>query len=255
MQIAVAGNDIPGLTLALRLRIKGHDVVVHPTATPVPLHEQFTVIAPYRDLFLKSGGGLDDLIGLVPIQESLRFAIDGRTVEIPAAGSQRAAIASAFGNEAAAAWSAMLEHAAQVWSKVRADAYTSTSSLEQFARRQLPDQRLRALLRGWNAVTSSPCSDAAMVFPYLTQSFGLWTFDGGLERFESVLRTRCEERGVRFEQTTTAAEALTTHTHFSTMFEAPSRMFRRTTPVATEALGIPFIGMAAEAIAERIGRA
>ena len=255
MHIAVAGNDIAGLTLALRLRIKGHDVAVHPSAPSAPLDERFTAIAPYRDLFLKSGVGLDDLIGLLPVQEPLRFAIDGRDIELPPAGSQRAAVAAVFGDAAAEHWAALLEHAADVWSQVRSGKYLPSTSLRRVARRRLPDRRLQTLLLGWNDATAADVSDAAVVFPYLTQTFGLWTFDGGLPRFESVLRMRCEERGVHFETTAAPADALAVRDHFSSMFAAPARPFRRSAPVATETLGLPFIGMAAEAIAERIGRA
>lgn len=252
MHIAIAGNDIAGLTLALRLRIKGHNVTVHDTVTSSPMDHVFTVIAPYRDLFLKSGGALDDLIGIVPVVEPIRS--DG--VTLPASGAQVPAVAGALGEAAAQEWNAFLQSAADVWSRIRVDACVPRGSIEQELRRSLRNPSLRRL-----AVACFPTSvvgslsDAAVVFPYLLQTFGRWTFEGGLPRFEQVLRDRCTERGVAFSTARAPAHALALDTHFQSTFGAPRRWFRSPNTISTQELGLTFVGMAAESMAERIGRA
>lgn len=253
MRIAVAGDDIAGLTLALRLRIKGHEVVVHRTATAMPtLAEQFTVIAPVRDLFLKSGGALEEQIDLVPVEQPI--VIDGVAVSIPAAGAQAPAILAALGPQAAAEWTALLDRAADTWSRVRTGHYRPTTSLQRFARTELRDPQLRALLLGFGP-SGADLSDAAIVFPYLTQTFGRWTFAGGLPAFESVLRERCGQRGVVIDAAPAPLAVMTTDLHFSSMFAAPKRWYGRARTVHTTSLGLPFVGMAAEAIADAVGRA
>lgn len=252
MHIAVAGNDIAGLTLALRLRIKGHDVTVHDTVVSSPLDDVFTVIAPYRDLFLKSGEALDDVIGILPVTEPIRSG----EVALPPSGAQGPAVASALGDTAAKEWNAFLQSTAAVWAKLRVDAYVPRSSLERALQQSLRSSELRRL-----AIACLPTpavdslSDAAAVFPYLVQTFGLWTFDGGLPRFAHVLRERCTQRGVEFSASPAPTDALTVDAHFHAMFAAPRRWPRRSKTLRTQDLGLPFIGMAAESMAERIGRA
>lgn len=252
MRIAVSGNDIAGLTLALRLRIKGHDITVHDGVTSTPLHETFTVIAPYRDLFLKSGQELDDAIGIIPFGEP----VNSNGVMLPASGAQAPVVASALGGAAAQEWNSFLQAAADVWAKVRVDAYVPRNSFMQVLKRSLRTPQLAQL-----AIACLPTpnvgslSDGAVVFPYLLQTFGRWTFEGGLPQFEHVLRERCAQRGVEFSASSAPAEALSVKHHFTAMFSAPKRWPRRAIAISTHELGLPFIGMAAESMAERIGRA
>lgn len=257
MRIAVAGDDIAGMTLALRLRIKGHDVTVH-AAPAAPIAEQFTVIAPYRDLFLKSGKGLDDLIGLREVTPLLRVNAGGHDIELPPAGAQGPAIARALGEDAAAQWSALLSVAAETWHAIRTKTFTPTASLEKFLQRNLPDTRLHALVHALlPADGAQNLSDAAIVFPYLRQTFGVWEFDGGLNAFSSALRERCLARDVQFSSETAPPDAFTLDEHFAYAFRAPRRWLRepQLQPRITPRLGLPFIGIAAEMIANRVGRA
>ena len=250
MQIAVAGDDIAGLTLALRLRIKGHAVVVHSHSSRTSLDEQFTVIAPMRDLFLKSGGALDDAIGLTAVNDALEV----QGLALPASGAQTPAIRAVWGPEAARAWGLLLQQAAETWQAVRTDRYVPRGSLRRAARRMLPDNRLQTLLMATTPDVEA-LSDAAIVFPYLRQTFGCWRFDGGMSAFESVLRERCLKLGIEVAADPAPANAMSLNQHFQGMFSAPQRWFQRGSTVATAHLGLPFVGMAAEVIADRIGRA
>ena len=250
MQIAVTGNDVAGLTLALRLRIKGHEVTVHERTDTHALDEHFTVIAPMRDLFLKSGGALDDLLGIVPVETPLLF--DG--VALPASGTQVPAVRAAWGDAAGRAWGLLLQQAADVWQAVRTATHTPRRSLHQVARRTFSDARPRALLLA-TVPDVAHLSDAALVYPYLRQAFGCWQFDGGMVAFESVLRERCLKLGIQMSTQPAPTSALSVDTHYQRMFIRPPHWLHRGPTNLTQRLGLPFVGMAAEAIAQRLGRA
>lgn len=256
MRIAVTGDDIAGLTLALRLRIKGHDVTVHDLDAPSlvdmpsPIDDVFTVIAPYRDLFLKSGIALDEVIGIAPVLTP--FTV-GR-VTLPSSGAQAPAIGAALGDDAAREWSAFLEGAADTWSRIRLDRFVARRPLPEELRRSLRTSELRDVASAF-APEPLVLSDAGVVFPYLVQTFGRWRFEGGVSRFTEVLRVRCNELGVMHSATPAPADAVSLDHHFTGAFGAPKRWFKRAREITTQQLGIPFIGMAAEAVADRIGRA
>lgn len=252
MRIAVAGNDIAGLTLALRLRLKGHDVTVHDSDTTSPVPEFFTVIAPYRDLFLKCGDPLDDVIGIVPVTTPLRCG----AVALPPSGAQAPAIAATFGDDAAREWTAFLQTSANVWSQIRVESFVPRRTLVRQLRRSLATPALRDVATAC-VPTSDPqlLSEAATVFPYLMQTFGMWAFDGGLPAFEQALRARCSDHEVQFARSEVPREARSVDNHFSETFGAPRRWLRPPERVRTQQLGLAFVGMAAESIAERIGRA
>lgn len=255
MRIAVAGHDIAGMTLALRLRIKGHDVFVHPTRTSFPLAEDFTVIAPMRDLFLKSGGALDDDIELLEVREPQHCVLDTIRLELPAVGAQVPAISAVLGDDAGKQWGMLLQQAANVWQQVRTDHYRPSMSLGVRLRRTLRDPHLRELVVATLPDIPLPrLGDAAIVFPYLQQTFGRWRFDGGMAAFAEVLRHRCDTIGVRFVDESTA-DAVTLQSHYQRIFGRPRRLGRRDIPELTTRLGLPFIGMAAESVANSIGRA
>lgn len=258
MSIAVSGNDIAGLSLALRLRIKGHDVVVHDAPQNVVIAEQFTVIAPFRDLFLKSGGALDDQIGLREVSAPLHVKCGNVTVALPAAGTQVPAVAAALGIDAGRQWSRLLSDAADTWQAVRTGTFTPRTSLHTYLRQHIADQRLRAIVQALAPYPNARhLSDAAIIAPYLRQTFGVWEFDGGLNAFEMVLRERCASLGIAFASQSAPMNARCVDDYFRPMFAAPRRLIRQPslTPPVTQRLGLPFIGMAAEAIANQIGRA
>lgn len=257
VQYVVEDDGIPGLTLALRLRLKGHDVSLLPGADRHNPGETFTLPAPYRDLFLKSGGPLEDSATLVPAPGHASV-VSGIAVMLPAVGPQSVAVTAAFGAAAGAQWAALMRDAAEVWSKLRTDDYRSTASLRRQARDTLRDRRLHTLLEGYVegfGLDPAYVGDAAIVLPYLDQTFGRWTLADGMQGLEQVLRSRCTEMGVLFSPD--AGERLSLDAFWDVQFAAPTPRWRSgvLAPVATQELGLPWIGMAAEFIADRIGRA
>jgi hypothetical protein len=253
----VEDDGIPGLTLALRLRLKGHDVSLVPGVDRHNPGETFTLPAPYRDLFLKTGGPLEDSATLVQAPGHAAV-VSGSTVTLPAVGPQSVAVTAAFGSAAGTQWAALMRDAAEVWSRLRTDDYRSTASLRRRVRRTLRDRRLHTLIEGYIegfGLDPACIGDAAIVLPYLDQTFGRWTFADGMEGFEQVLRSRCAEMGVRFSPD--AGELLSLDAFWARQFATPTPRWRKgaIAPVATHELGLPWIGMAAEFIADRVGRA
>ena len=252
----IADDGIPGLTLALRLRLKGHAIALAQTP-PVALNECFTLPAPYRDLMLKSGGALEDVAALLaaPPRE---FLVDGRMLALPHVGSQAHAIANTWDSAAGEQWASMNAVAADIWSSLRIGAYTSRGSLPAFARAQLKDQRLRELLYQFVAgfgLDPDTVGDAAAVLPYLEQTFGRWTFASGLDALEAELRRRCSALGVVASDNDRSE--LHVDDFWADAFAAPARWWQRSSAATAQTieLGLPWIGMAAEFTADRIGRA
>ena len=136
-RVIVIGAGMGGMAAAARLRVKGHDVTVIEASdthggklgtfrrdgfafdTGPSL---FTIPAIYRDLFLKTGGPLEDSVELVPLDPgfSYRFA-DGSTLPMPGVGVGRgaAAMGDAFGGESADQWRALMERAGRMWAATR----------------------------------------------------------------------------------------------------------------------------------------
>ena len=73
----------------------------------------------------------------------------------------------------------------------------------------------------------------------------------GLEGF----RERCLKLGVQIDAGAAPGSAMSLDTHYQRMFIAPPHWLHRGPTNLTQRLGLPFIGMAAEAIAQRVGRA
>lgn len=253
----IADDGIPGLTLALRLRLKGHAVALVPSNVRAALPHEFTLPAPYRDLMLKTGGPLEDVAELVPA-EPLEFRVGDARIRMPQVGVQSHAIASALGAHAGEQWADYMRAAAEIWGALRSGNYHSQQSLRRFARAHLRDGRLRQLLAEYTSargVDFATVGDAAAVLPYLDQTFGRWTLNGGLEVLEAELRTRCAALGVT--ETPSSGELISVDTYWATSFTAPKRSWSigNAPAVSSVSMGLPWIGMAAEFIADHIGRA
>lgn len=251
----VDDDGIAGLTLALRLRLRGHDVSLS-AAPALVLDETFTLPAPYRDLFLKSGDGLDQT---VPFRQApgRTVVLDGMHLTLPPVGAQAPVIGAALGLRAGAQWAAFMAEAADVWSSLRKGAFTPRRGLHACAARHLRDRRLRQLLDAHLAphgLDAPGVSEAAAVLPYLEQTFGRWQFEGDMASLEGELRSRCEGRGVQYGN---EGEPLGLDGFWADAFRAPAgRLRRRQGPaVTTQSLGLPWIGMAAEYVAQATPRA
>lgn len=241
-RVVVIGAGAGGLAVALRLAVRRHQVtVVEAADRPGGKLSGYrrdgfvfdtgpsllTLPAVYRDLFARTGAGLDDVVDLVQPEPGYgyRFA-DGTTVDLPSVdpGSCAAALGEQLGGTAEADWRALISRAARMWQITRrpfleapiggarelvamarrpADVGTVAPwrTLRGLGARMLTDQRLGLLLDRYATFTGSDprrAPAALATVPYVEQTFGIHHIAGGLHLLGEALHERCTERGVAF---------------------------------------------------------
>lgn len=156
-RVVVIGAGLGGLTCAVRLALRGHQVVVCEQADTVGGKlgwfsrdgfsfdtgpQLLTLPAVYRDLFANSGAPLDDVLNLQPVDPVYHFRFaDGVELDLPNVSRPRIAAAwdDALGGGAGADWTSLGERAARIWDAVRDPFLTSPQegplALAQQARR------------------------------------------------------------------------------------------------------------------------
>ena len=239
-RVVVIGAGAGGMAVAARLAVKRHQVtIVEQSSTyggKLATYRRdgfafdtgpslFTLPAVYRDLFLKTGGPLEEAVDLQPVEPAFgyRFA-DGSSVTVPGVDPARAALAfgDAFGGTAEQDWRRLIERGGQMWRLTRepflqsplqgwrtlmrlanpADIRTVApmTTLRGLGRDYLADWRLRQVLDRYATYSGSDPRRAPAVFatvPYMEQTFGAWHLGGGLGTLADALARRCEERGVQ----------------------------------------------------------
>ena len=247
--IVVVGAGMGGLAVAARLATSRHDVTVCErssttggmsgaigrdgfTFTTGP--GVLTLPAVYRDLFLKTGSAIEDVVDLVAVDTPTRESFAGpngtRTiVDVP--NSSRSGIHDAFedgfGAGAGEDWQRLVRRGGEIWGVTRktlieaplledprqraerlrsaggrSDLRTTVpwKSLRSLARTYLGDPRLVAHLDRFAAEAGSDPRHAPAtlsVLPYLEETFGVWWVRGGLHRMTEALRDRCDLRKVK----------------------------------------------------------
>jgi len=247
-RVVVVGAGMGGLAVAARLATVGHDVVVCEQADRVGGKvgtverdgfvfdtgpSLLTLPAVYRDLFLKTGGPIEDSLDLVEVDPAFRYRFpgldgvgDGAPVwlDVPNASRARtvAAMDAALGAGTGEDWAAFLDRAHQVWQVTRGPFLESPlggprdlvrlarrtsdvrtvapwSSLRALGRKHLRDPRLRMLLDRYATYTGSDprrAPAALAVVPYVEQTFGAWHVAGGIGRLATAVQERALLRGV-----------------------------------------------------------
>ncbi len=185
----------------------------------------FTLPAVYRDLFLKTGGPLEEAVDLQPVEPAFGYHFaDGSSVTVPGVDPARAAAAfgAAFGGTAEQDWLRLIARGGQMWRITREPFLQSPlagwrsllalardpqdirtvapmTSLRDLGREYLADPRLRQVLDRYATYTGSDPRRAPAVLatvPYMEQTFGAWHLGGGLGTLADALARRCDERGV-----------------------------------------------------------
>jgi phytoene desaturase len=240
-RVVVVGAGLGGLAAAARLAASGHDVTVceqaASTGGKLGWYERdgfafdtgpslLTLPAVYRDLFLKTGGPLEDTVPLTPVDPvcHYRFA-DGVELDMPNVSRTRIAAAwdDAVGNGAGADWTTFMERAARIWDATRgpflesaldgprallgqarkvADLRTVAPwrSLRSLGRQYLHDPHQRTVLDRYATYTGSDprrAPAALATVPFVEQSFGAWYVPGGLRRLGDAVAGRARECGAR----------------------------------------------------------
>ncbi len=237
-RIVVIGAGLGGMAVAARLAVKRHDVTLVETSTTpggqVRAVERdgctfelgptaLTLPAVYRDLFLKTGGPLEDEVELVPLEPAAHYHFaDGTHLELPGAGvgATAAAVGEALGPASAAEWQEVMAHAAATWALVRGgltgpaprtaaalDALLNPTdpgrrppTLQDLLTRSLTDPRARAVMADRSLplpMDPRSATAAAVLGPYLAATFGAWHIRGGMHRLAQALHDRVCQREVR----------------------------------------------------------
>jgi phytoene desaturase len=239
-RVVVVGAGVGGMAVAARLAVRRHDVtILEQSGRPggkLATYERdgfafdtgpslFTLPAIYRDLFLKTGGPLEEAVDLQPVEPAFGYHFaDGSSVTVPGVDPARAALAfgAAFGGTAEADWRRLVDRGGRMWRITREPFLQSPlagwrtlvglardpgdirtvapmTSLRDLGREYLADPRLRQVLDRYATYSGSDPRKAPAVFatiPYMEQTFGVWHLGGGLGTLADALAERCRERGV-----------------------------------------------------------
>lgn len=238
----VFGAGIAGMATALRLRNQGFEVtVMERTSTygyPLGSAHHFgyrfelgpsmiTLPAVYRDLFIKTGEPLEEVVDLQPVDVAREFVFsDGTRCTTPGVGlpAFAHAIAESLGETAAQEWRSIITQAANHWSAIRQEllqarplslraivsglrsdgflglyiGVTSAASRLRKIRhdqlRQIADYLLRT-----HGFSPKRVNEHAFMLAYIEQEFGLWQINGGSSALADAIYQRCVDRGVSFE--------------------------------------------------------
>ncbi len=238
-RVVVIGAGLGGLAAAARLSALGHRVIVceRSAVTGGKLGRfsrdgfsfdtgpsLLTLPAVYRDLFLATGGPLEDVLTPTPVDPvcHYRFA-DGTELDLPNVSRPRIAAAwdAALGGGAGADWTSFMERAARIWDATRepfletaldrprallaqarrvADVRTIAPwrSLRGLGRQYLRHPHQRTFLDRYATYTGSDprrAPAALATVPYVEQAFGAWYIPGGLGRLAGAVLDRARERG------------------------------------------------------------
>lgn len=240
--IAVVGAGMAGMASAARLAALGHSVTVFEQRDTfggkLATYERdgfvfdlgpslFTIPAVYRDLFLKTGAGLEDVIELIDLEPAFRYRFaDGTVVTMPGVDVARCAdaLGQALGGQAAMQWRAFMSRASDMWALTREPFMSSPlqgmktllplarsfkdvrtiapwKSLRALGKQYFTDPRLITLLDRYATYTGSDprrAPAALATVPYVEQTFGAFHIKGGLGKLGAALYQRCLDRGVTF---------------------------------------------------------
>ncbi|MEI6454327.1 MAG: FAD-dependent oxidoreductase, partial [Actinomycetes bacterium] len=136
-EVVVIGAGMGGLATAARLSARGHRVTVLEQASQFGgkvaafRREGFvfdtgpsllTLPAVYRDLFLKTGGALEDAVDLQELDPAFGYHFaDGTSVVLPGVGTTRCAqaLGDGLGGKAAEEWLALMKRGGAMWQITR----------------------------------------------------------------------------------------------------------------------------------------
>ena len=253
-EIVVIGAGIGGLAAATRLAKAGFKVRIFEASSQpggkcrtININgysfdtgpSLLTLPAVYRDLFLKSGKHLGQVLKVTPVEPAFDyFFSDGTRLTLPSSSraGTSAAIEKSFGLKAAAEWENLMKRAEKMWAvsrepfveselgsitslivrpKIFADLFTIApwSSLRSLVNRKIRDPHLRTLIDRYATYTGSDPRKAPAVLltiPYVEMVFGAWHIGGGIGKLGQALAERAENCGALIEYNCPVSQILTT---------------------------------------------
>ena len=252
-EIVVIGAGIGGLAAATRLAKAGFKVRIFEASSQpggkcrtININgysfdtgpSLLTLPAVYRDLFLKSGKHLGQVLKVTPVEPAFDyFFSDGTRLTLPSSSRAEtsAAIEKSFGLKAAAEWENLMKRAEKMWAvsrepfveselgsitslivrpKIFADLFTIApwSSLRSLVNRKIRDPHLRTLIDRYATYTGSDPRKAPAVLltiPYVEMVFGAWHIGGGIGKLGQALAERAENCGALIEYNCPVSQILT----------------------------------------------
>ena len=241
-RVVVVGGGIGGLAVAARLARMRHDVTIVERSESVggKLGEWsrdgfrfdtgpslVTLPATLRDLFLKTGKPLEDVLDLQPLETLAHYRFpDGTEMDLPNSGAVGIASAfqQAFGGKAGDNWTRFHSRAERMWAVARTPFVESPlggpatlaslalrqpaamwriapwRSLRDVGRACFDDPRQVLFLDRYATYTGSDPRRAPAVLsvvPYVEHTFRGWYVAGGLRQIAVAVRERAEQRKVR----------------------------------------------------------
>lgn len=219
-KVIVVGAGHGGLAVGARLAVKGHDVHIYEASgNAVTIPQVLTLPAAYRDLFIKTGNQLEDVLEL----NEPNFAFEFRTnnsgiIQIPASGVGRVLtnIEQIIGKDAANQWRNFTAIFGQIWQQSRSKLIETESeeplwkivglknflrirNFENFIRKNLEIPDLQNLARTYKAqcyVDLNSKMGLLGISSYVHQTFGVYQPVGGLSALTNALENRCRKLGI-----------------------------------------------------------
>jgi phytoene desaturase len=253
-RVIVVGGGVGGLAVAARLARLRHQVTLLERSDRtggklgVYSREGFTfdtgpslvtLPATLRDLFLKTGRPLEEVVQLraLDVLAHYRFP-DGVEMDVPNSGIRgvAAAFQDALGGTAGRDWTRFHDDAERTWEAVRGPFVESPlagaagltklalrrprdlarvqpwRTLRDVGRRAFRDDRQRLFLDRYATYTGSDPRRAPAVLrviPYVEHTFRGWYVDGGLRAIGDAIATRAVQRGVEIRTGATVTRVTT----------------------------------------------
>jgi len=251
-KIIIIGAGIGGLSAGARLAKSGHEVEIFESAPRTGGKCQtewigdygfdtgpslFTLPAVYKDLFLKTGKRIENVLTLTPTNPSFRYNFpDGKSVDFVNLDLPKtcAAIDQALGKQAGDAWHRIMQRAEIMWDISRNTFVQSElpsirslmkeknfirnlrfmapwSSLRKIAQGYSQDPHILAIVDRYATYTGSDprrAPAALLTIPFIETSFGAWHIQGGVGQLSRALTERCESLGVKIHLNSPVAKIL-----------------------------------------------
>ena len=230
-KVIVIGAGHGGLATAARLKVKGFEVTVfEESSAVVTIDQDLTLLAAYRDLFLKTGTEIDEIVELTEVPTALSLKLSsGQTLQIPGSGIGRtiAEIENKLGKESAKQWQDYLLELSNLWQKSRSllldkpqvtfsevlravgiRSWLQSISFRRLTKRHLKNPVLVELAEKYRQQTvATKDSNIGLIAlnSYLKSVFGVYQVTGGLIELSQALFERCKKLGVDFEFNTFVA--------------------------------------------------
>lgn len=219
-KVIVIGAGHGGLAFGARLAVKGHDVHIYEASdSAVTIPQVLTLLAAYRDLFIKTGSQLEEVLEL----NEPNFAFEFQTkssgiIQISSSGVGRVLteIEKVLGKDAANQWRNFTAVFGQIWQQSRSKLieaeseeplwkivgfknYLKIRNFEKFIKQNLKNTDLQNLARAYKAqcyVDLDSKIGLLGICSYVHQTFGVYQPAGGLSALTNALENRCSKLGV-----------------------------------------------------------